>query len=353
MNYRIFSTIDKKFIAAWEQLWLLSPFANYTNSPAWFLSVLQTFGFKDFVIFAFYRDEKIVGVAWLIKSKKFGVPIYTQMPNDFVCGKPFLCDITDKKLMLYILDTISTLGTVYFDNVPEHEISFLRNENKQIDITPVTVNYLLPIGQYKGGLVTIKNRNILLRRIKKQAEKFTLRVCEGYSEEFFTLLYQIDKTSRKSNRGYGLFSNSLMKDFYETLAKKFDKRFITNILFFENTPIAYEIGFLVNSVYYGTQLSFVEAYKQYAPGKVIAVKILDYLAANGVQLVDFGSGDTHVKRLITENKQQLITIVISHNSAIQFYIKHINIIKTKMYSYIKKNKMLYLLYKKSSMLLSF
>src|SRR5436190_23787405 len=106
MKALIYKTIDQDFIKEWETLWRNSISANYVNSPQWFLSVLETFEYKNFAIVAVYSKENLVAVAALVKEKKYGIPCYTIAPGDFSCAFPFLFDLSNKEIAKLLFEKL-------------------------------------------------------------------------------------------------------------------------------------------------------------------------------------------------------------------------------------------------------
>lgn len=345
MKAVVYTTIDTKFIDEWASLWHASPYATYANAPYWFLSVLEIFKYKKYTIIALYKERELIAVAALVNEKKYGINFYTVVPGDFICGLPFLVDYQDEAVVDLLIHKLLELGTIFLDNVSESAVSALRRRTSSIETVKQAVNFYLPLSYDEHGSVIVPHKNKLQRGIRGIEGKFTLRSFTGETEDGLRIAFTIDAQSRKHTRGYNTFSGEGMKLFYQALAKHFQKNLLINILYFENTPIAYEMGFLIGKTYFGNQIAFVGKYGQYSPGKIILVKLLEYLGTKHITKMDFGSGDSLIKRMLTNEYQQLYQIILSKNKFERMYIKTMSGCKTILYNNLHQRTKMYSLYR--------
>lgn len=341
-----YAQLTDEVYSAWEKLWNASPYANYTNTPYWFKTVIEQFDYKKYAIIAVYRKNALVAVGGLVRLKKYGLSIYTVAPNDFVCGLPFLFDPTDQTVVKALHNQLLTLGTVFLDNVPETFVAAFKKVSSEMDVYPFSVNYSFPLKRNKKGIVDFQYRKKFFYRIKHEPEKFTLKTCTCKNRTCIDKAFAIDAVSSKRMYGYNCFSTRFIKSFYKKLAKNFKDAIRLDILYFEDKPIAYEIGFIAAETYYENQSAFMAAYQKYAPGNVITAMMLDALAADGIKKADFGSGDTHKKRLITQEKEVLYKVTISKNPVIRFNFHNLSRAKSSLYEKMEKNRKVYALYRK-------
>lgn len=320
MRIIVYKKFDEKLYMDWLYLWKRSTFANYANSPQWFKASLETFNYTKYTLITIYEQDMLVGIVPLVKVKVYGISLYTAAPLTYIYGVPFLADLHNQQLLTLLLNKITSLGPVFLANIPEFFVEKLQKKERNIRIVKQAINYYLPLVLDDTGDVQVKNKKKFLHKIKRTAEKFTFKSFDGNSSKGIQTVFSIDSQSRKHSRGYNAFSTKDAKKFYELLAKYFKSHVRINILYFNEMPIAYEIGFAVGQTYYGNQIAFVDEYRQYSPGKLIVVKLLDYLATKGFKKIDFGSGDNGVKRMLTEDSQQLYQVMLSNNFFIKRYI---------------------------------
>lgn len=345
MKTKIYTYIDQDLIKLWEKLWETSPIANYTNGPQWFLSVLETFNYKEYALIALFEKEELVGIVALFKGKQFGVPVYAPLPSDYICGIPLLVNTSKNKHIKELLNAMQTLGTCYFDNIPEDFMNLVIKNSSTATTTEAAVNHFLFFSYDADRKLIFPNRKKLLRNIRHNPESFTLNTFDGTQKKGLEIVFHIDKQSRKQGRGYSTFANEKIRKFYILLTQHFGKYLKINILYFGKTPIAYELGFHIGTTYYGTQIAFIGEYRQYAPGKVLSVKLLEYLSSLNIKKFDFGSGDSHLKRMLTDQNQKLYQIVLSQQYTTRIYLKAVKETKASLYETMQKHMYLYKVYR--------
>lgn len=346
MKAVIYKTLDKQLQEQWLTLWKKSPYANYTNSPQWLLSVTETFGHSEYVCIAVYEADELVAIGALIKKRKYNTTIYTVEPGDFISGIPFLIDIANKKVVKTFVKALVSLKVVLLDNVAEEFVEVLEKNTSALDKIPQAPNYYLPILKDKEGKAIIENRKALMRRVKNIQEQFVLRSFDGTKAEGIETAFEIDNMSHKQSGGYNTFATETTKDFFRNLAKYFQKNICFNILYFENTPIAFEIGFIAGKTYFGNQISFLADYKQYSPGKVLVTRLIEHLASININKMDLGSGDAHIKRLIANDHRQFYHVILSNNKLLINFIKYRKIVKSYTYNQLKSHPNIYAVYRK-------
>lgn len=346
MKTVIYRNIDQKVVKEWQALWEKSSFANYTNSPQWFLSTKEAFHYKDFLIIALYQKEKLVAVGGLIKERKYGLDFYTVAPNDFVCGIPFLMNLEDQEIVNGFRKQLLELGNIFLSNITEEFIEAFDKDTCEMNYAPQSTNYYFMMKHDVNGIVAISKRNKLMHEVRGIEEKFTLQSFNGTTSKGLDIAFTLDNQSRKQNRGYNIFAASEIKEFYKSLSKYFRERLLINILYFENTPIAYEIGFVIGKNYFGSQMAYISEYKQYSPGKVILVKVADLLSAKGILQWDMGSGESPVKRLVTEEKRELYQYILSKNKFTREYVMNVSNFKNYAFEQLHKHVKTYSVYRK-------
>lgn len=345
MKTVIFTTLDKQLQKDWASLWQDSLAANYVNSPYWFLSVIKNFNYTDYLIIALYEKDTLVAIGGLIKDKRYGIDVYTLPPGDYVCGIPFLIDLKKSSQTKTFIKEVMKITPIFLDNVPESLVSVITKLTPDVMTVPYSMNYYLDLHKDASGNIIIPQRSKLMYRARKVENKFTLHSYLGNSKEAFTQAFHIDEQSRKQTQGYNVFSCEPIQRFYTILAQSFKKHFYTNILYFEKTPVVYEMGFQVGTTYFGSQIAFDEQYSKYAPGKVFVVRLMESLVAKGITRIDLGAGDSSLKRSLTDNHQQLYKVIISTNVVVRLYLTYLYQIKTNSFTFLLQHKNLYTMYR--------
>src|SRR5690606_12247254 len=108
-------------------------------------------------------------------------------------------------------------------------------------------------------------------------EQFRMVSFDGTDAKGLELVFAIDKESSKEKKGYSVFKDRSIKNFYKKLSKQLGDTFLVNVLYYKDKPIAYYIGFIMKGTYYWSQNAYILEYGQYSPGKVLLVKLIDFL----------------------------------------------------------------------------
>lgn len=345
MKTIIYTQLEQKFITEWISLWEKSQSANYVNSPHWFLSIIDTFNYKNYKVIAVYKNKNLVAVASFIQTKKYALSFYTLPPLNFVYDLPFLVTLKDTNVVKTLFDEVKALGNVFIENIAEQDLLSLKQYLPTMHSTSPTMNYYLNFEKNESGKVIISHRKKLMKKVKDNVDKWRLEAYTGENIDALHIVFTIDHESRKQSRGYSTFADKQIKEFYLSLAKYFKKSFQIFILYFEEKPIAYRLGFIVGETYYGSQTSFLKDYQQYWPGSVLLVLVTEYLDTIGVKKIDFGSGDTQSKRSFSNGSRVLKNSIISANILIKHYVNTISLLKNYMFNFLTKNMGIYSVYR--------
>ncbi|MDD2823116.1 MAG: GNAT family N-acetyltransferase [Candidatus Daviesbacteria bacterium] len=345
ISINIYSKLSSEIEFEWREMWKKSPYANYVNAPEWLLSLIENFDIKDYKIITVRKKGKLTALAVVVKTQKIGLKVYTMLPEDFSLGIPFLVNPDDKVSFKMLSEQLLEVGNIFFENIPEQFIQDLNSNLRKQNIIEQAFNFLLPLIKDKSNQVVIPNRKKLMHKIQNIEKEFTLKSFTGDKPNILNVVLKIDNESQKKTRGYNTFSNKKIIKFYQSLAKHFNNNFLINILYYKNRAIAYEIGFIIGTTYFGNQLAFSDKYKQYEPGKVLLFKLIENLVSMGVEILDFGSGDSSVKRSLTKDFIILYQIIITKNIIIEKYFIVIYSLKNYFYNLLFQSNLLYSTYR--------
>lgn len=346
MKTLIYKELNERLLGDWKALWHRANYANYVNSPQWFLSVVETFQPKSYVIIATYDKAKLVAIGALVKEKRYGIGVYTTAPSDFVCGLPFLVDIQNRRILNSFAGGIGKVGSIVLDNVAKRDAEAVERAVKNTALTPFSLNFYLEFQNSSSGEVLISNRKKLMHQVRSIEKEFVLKDFSGGETGILKKVFELDSRSRKHKRGYDVFSDKKIMNFFKLLAEKYKEVLKVNILYFRSEPIAYEMGYLISNTYFGNQMAFVDDFSRFSPGKVLIAKLMDSLNTKGVRKFDLGSGDSRLKRSLAKDYSQLYKVVISDNLILRMYINNVYRYRNKTYSLLQRNMTIYSIYRK-------
>ena len=267
--------------------------------------------------------------------------------GDFICGSPFLAKANTQGVIKILTKSLLDIGICFLDGIPEKYLSFEDKSFQKNNSILAGKNYYLILKKDANGKVIFENRNKLMRKIKKIESRFMLKKYSGFSKQVFKTVLDIDKNSSKSKDGYNAFADKSVIKFYKLLASSLNGGFITHILYFDGKPVVYTLGFVINDIYYASQTAFLDDYKRYTPGKALTVKIVESFSDDGINTLDLGYGEGYFKRSISQDFNNVYTIILTKNVLVKNYLKSLSLTKNMLYRNMNKKPMIYSIYRRT------
>ncbi len=343
---KIYSSLNPELYCKWKRLWESSPYASLINSPYWTSAVIQTFPDVPCTIIAVYTKDSLNAVIPLWKKRILSVLVYTSIPDHFTYGIPILADVLNNHLIKHLLAEMIQLGPCHFQNTDEQFVGTVNTYLQGLSFARTsTVNYSIDLQNDVDIRHTMSNKSVIFRRIKHISDRFTIRSANNTSDHALEEVFSIDKNSAKQAKGYATFSNTSSRMFYRLLQKEFKSNFLIHFLEYDSKPIAYSIGFVVHNTYIGSQLGYDLSASRFQPGKVLAYKIFEQLKNNSFSHMDLGTGDSHIKHLMSSSHRQLYAITLSRNSLVRNVLPLAINFREKIYTILFSNKKMYFIYK--------
>ena len=320
---------------------------DFFLSYNWFKTFFTTQQTPRDLRFLIVEDgEKIVGAAPLMKDKGsihtpggWKIPIHANkirfIADDLAprCDFPVLDDPEPvlTKVAEYLASTAEEWEIIGFRQIPDTSPSLpiLRSvfERHNLDII-VTEDSTCPyrifnnstpvISKPHGYSSSAKLERLInkgLRELKSKG-KVEIKTCRsGDLSILESHIAEIEHESWKRKEKRRLFSSD-MTNFTSTLmesAAASDQLFVI-ILYFNEMPIAYNLGFIYRNKYYSYSSAYKERFAKFKPGYILhreVVKIMDNL---DLDEHDFLMGDSRYKRSFCSNIRQnyLIRVFNSH-----------------------------------------
>ena len=145
-----------------------------------------------------------------------------------------------------------------------------------------------------------RRRSELKRYIRKLERAHSVRVvCYKREEDLPQVMSQMHEISTKTYQhgmGAGFVCNALTRNVLHVAASK--NWLKAHILFVDDEPIAFQVGFQYGSTYFADQIGFDPSWKRYRVGTVLLLKVIEELCADrSIDKFDFGFGDADYKQL--------------------------------------------------------
>jgi CelD/BcsL family acetyltransferase involved in cellulose biosynthesis len=147
-------------------------------------------------------------------------------------------------------------------------------------------------------------RRIALLEKKLAAEgEVAVRFVNGaaWNERTFVELEAVERSSWVASRtdgGGAKFLDAGRRDAWRRMVEdpELAKRLSATILSIGGVPVAFSFDFRCGSTEYGIAGSYDQRFAAFSPGKIVTYRQLEGALVRGVELVDFGAGDSGYKR---------------------------------------------------------
>lgn len=347
LKTQILSSANDQLITEWEKLWNKSTYANIVNSPGWFQAALSAFNYNGIKIITI-RDGKngeLLAVAPFVKVKYFSVPFYTMPALEFADNTHILADFQNKELISFLFSEIRKLNNVYLPYIND---DLLEKTKKHLDFSKIFSGDVMPyidFAQGPYGNLPNRKKNIVLNRLNQSGKKFKILTVAPDPSDALEKTFEIDITSAKHTKGQGVFHRRDAREFYKQLAANNPSNIVITLVFFDDNPASYLIGFVCGNIYSGSQKAYVTGYEYYSLGRLSLINLLDYFREKGSPVFSLGRGSDNFKKDFTQNYTQLYNLIISKNKFILLYIPFMYTLRNNTYDYMKTHKMLYSIYK--------
>ena len=216
-------------------------------------------------------------------------------------------------------------------NIEELEI-FLNLNHYYFKKTIATKIYYIDLTLFKTWE---KYRKSLSRNhkneIKKRENKLNANVNWEYTlnekidnEDLYTIIENLHlKRQRKMGRASFLESDR-GKDFLKDLISDFLKRdiLVYSIIYINQQPISYTLGFRVDKVYYHWSIGFDTKYSNFSPNKVNHRYLIESCITLGLKEFNFMRGQAKYKELWTKTYRNSYQYKITNNK--KFILKILN-----------------------------
>lgn len=348
-NYTI--TIHRELttdlLERWQQLWNDSTDAHFFNSPQWFLSCRASFGLTTYTLVTVEKEGIMEGILPLVHETKFGLPVLCSPGERFVDKSSLLLRKNDPSLLSILISQLTQMGTFYLQEVSTQIADAIVQENKTIIKKTASTNYYLSLENDPLQHMSNKNRNKIRNKITKYQEHLSYKCFRG-DPRGLDLAFEMDKRSTKRKQGKSTFVRERERNFFKQLLKKNGQNVTVDILFYDNIPVIYGIGFASKKTFYACVTAYDDTYSFLSPGKMLHFYMFERLKADGKMLFDFSRGVTVLKKEFTPLYHTQYDLFYTQNVLLKLIWQttnaaHTTILNNKLFygTYLFLKKLLY------------
>ncbi len=316
--------LDKKFITQWQKLWERAENANIFNSYEWFLMYKEAYKIKEYEIYACFEDEKLIAVLAVVSSKRFGIPVFS--PIGETVEPSFLIEYYEKKLFKHFFSNIIKKKNLYLVKVDEKAVVLLKAIFPQMFFPLMSANPYILIGEDPFRLMSKSNHKNLKKVLRRNADELRFELYDDTSDlnKYLQMMFSIEGKSAKKLRSMDIFSKQENREFFENIVKHCRKFVRIGVLYYQDTPIAYQFGLQYKDIFLAHQTAYLFEYRKFDPGKTMLARLLQQLVGSSVTLFDLGGGMSMYKREFTPEYHFLYDLYYSRNILFVLWWKSIN-----------------------------
>lgn len=332
----IHRTLTPELIERWQTLWDQSIEAHFFNAPQWFATARESFGIHDFIIITIEKESNLEAILPLVHETQFGVPVFCSPGERFVDKSSLLVRQNTPELLHLIVSQLKQLNSFYLQEVSGQVADMVTNNDKTIIKKSASTNYYLSLENDPLQYMSNKNRNKIKNKIKKYEGNLSYKCFRG-DPEGLEVVFEMDKRSTKRKQGKSTFVRERERNFFKQLIKEYGANVTVDVLFYDNIPVIYGIGFTAKKTFYACVTAYDDEYSFLSPGKMLHFYLFERLKTEGKTLFDFSRGVTVLKKEFTPLYNVQYDLFYTNNQLSRALWQVIN----KTHAFILHNKLLY------------
>jgi CelD/BcsL family acetyltransferase involved in cellulose biosynthesis len=331
---------DKDF-RKWQVLWQKSEYSYIQNSPSWFQAYSRAYSIQDYKVIFITEENRLRLVLPLVRSRVMFISSYTFPGERMIDHSGLLVDRQDYRLINFLLKEVKNLKNVYLGENTRKLFKPNLNNNLNLFFKDSSVNYYLKMKNDPLRSMSKKNYRKILNRYSKNRNNLDHRCYDGNSTYAIEKIFKLSAKSHKRKvKGY---TDPFANDngiFLLELFKRIPEKVTIDILFFNKQPIAFFLGYVHKSTYFAFQTAYLSEFRKLNPGKVLLYLLFKRLQNEEITMLDFGRGESHLKKELTNSKRRNIDVYLSNNPLVLFWW----FLALKLKVHVKGNKIIYQFY---------
>lgn len=347
MKTTIYTILTPELEKQWTALWHKLDSATIFNSPGWLKAYLQSFPPVGLQIITISQNQELLAVLPLIPSRLLGVRVLTPPAGDFAQRSGLLVDLNDLPTLRQLYEEIQLLGQVYLGHLSTSEMLQLDLAGFKPSVINRSVSPRLSLAAGSSGKFVLSKRSQILKKAREAEPDLELQSHFTHPDQVMAQVFDLDNQSTKHQYQYNVFADKHTQEFYLSLAKLAPKLLAVNFLLYKQTPVAYEIGFIVHkSTYLDSERAYLSGQEWYTPGKVLLVKLAEALADLKFKVLDLGPGEDNLKRALTSDGLEFTNCLVGSNPHTSTYLARAWAVRETIYHWLFTHPQLYSIYRR-------
>lgn len=205
--------------------------------------------------------------------------------------------------------------------------------------------------EMQDNKLVLRKRSQILKKARKELEGLHLQE-EKDQEKGLNMVFEVDMKSLKYYRKYNVFADMENREFYIKLTEYLGDNLKIHIMYHNNKPVSYEIGFIEGKTYMDVERAYLMNHEYYTPGKVTMVLLAELLAKKGFEILNLGPGTDNFKRSLAKNSKVMRDVIVVKNPFVRNYFIYGARTREAVYKFVFGKPRVYTFYKGLKILLS-
>ncbi len=348
MNVLVKHQLNKEFLDKWHILWEKAYNPHLFNTPEWFLAYCEVFDVKDSLVLFIEEKGQLVALLPLVYDKVFGIRALVSPGGRFLDKSSLLLRLNDDSCINLIIKKLMSIDSFYLHELSKELSDMIVKSNRELLVREASINPYIPLTGDPFQYLAKDNKNKIFNRVKRNKEHLKYRNFLG-DPAALEIAFTVDEISYKKTKGKPVFSSEREKSFFRKLLVMCKQHIVVNVVYYDNVPIVYDIGYLYKNTYQGALTSYNTNYRNLSPGKLLLYFILQRVKKEGLDTFDFSRGSSVFKSEFTNLSYPQYDAFYAKNLIVKYWWYSAN----NLYFFILENKLLYGLYLHFKKLLHF
>lgn len=305
----------EKFNSKWIKFWRKDSNKSLFNSPFWFQSCLKVFKHsKTLVIVALNSKGEILAIIPLVLDKKFGTNLYVSPGGKYLDQSTLLIskDIKGTEIN-QIMQFMSKNYDYCLNEIPSRDFQSLKLANKEFSYSIASTGRDLVFENNPYRNLNKENLRRLKKRLNDNKNTLSFKYNQYSLGKSLQLSKTIEKNSNKVEKFKSIFSDLKLIRLCSELNKNKEINVNFSFLFYQNIPICYKFGFILDQKYHYSNSAYNKNYSKLSPGRLLMIKLIEELQSNKINYIDFSRGETNFKKEFSKNMYEQYVIYSLRN----------------------------------------
>ena len=314
--------------------------AHFFNTPAWFISCLNTYDINEYYIFVAYQGHELVGILPLVKEKKFGIDVFVSPGRRYLEKSTILVIDNNYQILNKLINEVGKHGNIYLTELSEEITHMLSKDQEEGLLTLSSINPYILLKDNPFGSLSEKQKKRITGKIRKNLGNFKFVHIRNNLGFHLQTVFDLETRSSKKLANKDSFSDAKIRKLFTSLINYAKDYISIDFILYKNLPIVSSLGFIFKDRYLAYYTCYDSNFRDYFPGKILTYFMLTKLSEERMEVFDFSRGHNSFKNDFTKNWEFQYDFYFSKNPLIILWWEGINSLRRMKQILIKNDQSL-------------